>query len=56
MVQFEPCVLVQNGLERVVVVLVDDEKAEIAQGLPLERLQQAPWLVDAADRREDEVE
>src|SRR5262249_763230 len=40
----------------VVVVLVDDEDAEVRFGLSVERLQEATELVDSADGRDDKIE
>ena len=52
----EPLVLVQDPLDAVIGVLVDDEYAKRAVRLPLERRKQPFELVDAVDRRDDQIE
>lgn len=46
----------EHGNEAVVVVLVDHENPEVPVRLLLERVEQAPELIDASDRRDDQVE
>ena len=54
--EVEPPVLPHDRFDAVVAVLVDDENAKVAETLLLERREQSVELVDAVDRRDDQIE
>jgi hypothetical protein len=54
--ELELFVLPHDRLDAVVAVLVDDEYAKVLERLSLERREQPVELVDAVDRRDDQIE